>query len=317
VSPLPTDEPVPSAPAATADAAAATGLAPDTAAAKRTDALRAGRVALCRWRCRVRAYVGTHHVSVELRTVGRSLRLQTVRSVRRPVAAAAPQLEAALQTLGDALEELRRTSQADVGRNFGGVACEVILADAWLVYDVVPVDLARLSPALAHQAIAAALADIVGAPASTLWVRWQRQRDGRAAFGMALNRNDLDALRSVVTAHRLRLAAVTGEFIAVLNAQRAVLPSDRTVVAIVREAGTQIATLAGGDVALAQFELGLADAAALPAVAQRALSARGLESAATINFCVDMAGRSAADSGAPEGAAAWRWLPAPAWTHST
>lgn len=317
MSPLPTEETVPSAPAATPDAAAATASAPDAEVAKRTDVLRAGRVALRRWRCRVRAYVGTHHVSVELRALGRSLRMQTVRSARRPVAATAPQLEAALQALGDALEELRRASQADVGRNFGGVACEVILADAWLVYDVVPVDLARLSPALAQQAIAAALADIVGAPADTLWVRWQRQRDGRAAFGMALSRTDLDALRSVVTAHRLRLAAVTGEFIAILNAQRAVLPSDRTVVAIVRDAGTQIATLAGGDVALAQFELGLANVAALPAVAQRALSARGLESAATVSFCVDMAGRNEADTAAPEGAATWRWLPAPAWTHST
>lgn len=279
------------------------------------DILRAGRVALRRLRCRVQAYVGTHHVHAELRVRGPSLRWRALHTARHSVGATgASGLAAALAALDTALKELRIVAAAEVGSDFGGARCEVILADAWVVYDVVPVDLAMLTPALAHEAVAAALGEVLGAPADALSVRWQRQRDGRGAFGMALSRDDLALVRQTVTAHRLRLSGVTGEFVAVLNGQRSTVPAGRAVVAVVREAGTQLAALVGGEVALAQFETGLADASSLPVVAQRALSARGLEVTTAIDYCVDP-GRSAPAVDMP-GAGAWHWLPAPSWVHA-
>lgn len=302
-------EPPPAMPLADA------GAASTSAAPGGFDILRAGRVALRRLRCRVRAYVGTHHVHAELRVRGPALRWRPVHAVRQPVGATgASGLAAALAALDTALTELQVAATVEVGSDFGGARCELILADAWVVYDVVPVDLSMLTPALAQQAVAAALGEVLGAPADALSVRWQRQRDGRGVFGMALSRDDLALVRQTVTAHRLHLSAVTGEFVAVLNGQRSTVPTERTVVAVVREAGTQLAALVGGEVALAQFETGLADATALPVVAQRALSARGLDVTAAIDYCVD-AGRSAPAVDTP-GAAAWRWLPAPSWVHA-
>jgi len=300
----------------TADTRDATPVAADAPAAPDGfHAMRAARVALRRLRCRVLAYVGTHHVHVELRTLGRSLRWRNVHAVRQPVGRMAESgLSAALAVLDGALQELRIAAARDVGADFGGARCEVILADAWVAYDVVPVDLAMLSPALAQRAIAAAMGDVLGAPAETLSVRWQRRRDGRGAFGMALRTDDLALVRQTVAAQRLRLSGVTGEFVAVLNRQRAELPSGRAVVAVVRAAGTQLATLVGGEVALAQFETGLGDASALPEVARRALSARGLEVTAAMDYCVD-AGRPAPTVDMPA-AGVWHWLAAPAWAHA-
>lgn len=275
---------------------------------------RAVRVALRRWRCRVRAYVGTQHVSVELRALTRPLQWRTVRTLHRPVVATTgAALGHALDALGDALQELRHAARDEVGEDFGGTACDVILADAWLLYDVVPVDLAMLSPALAHQAVTAALAEVAGAPAETLSVRWQRRRDGRAVLAMAMHLEDLGLVRRAVTARHLRLAAVTGEFIAIINARRTTVGSGRAVVAVVREAGTQIAALVDGEVALTQFEIGVTDASSLPAVARRLLSARGLDAEAAIDYCIDAVDRSDTAAAGPDDAGRWRWLPTPVW----
>jgi hypothetical protein len=279
------------------------------------DLLRAGRVALRRLRCCVQAYVGTHHVHAELRVRGPSLRWLTRHTARQPVGAmGATGLSAALEALDMALQDCRSAAAAEVGADFGGAPCQVILADAWVVYDVIPVDLAMLTPALAHQAVAAALGEVLGAPSAALSVRWQRRRDGRGAFGMALSGDDLARVRQTVTAHRLRLSGVTGEFVAVLNRQRSTVPAERAVVAVVREAGTQLAALVGGEVALAQFETGLADASSLPIAAQRALSARGLDTTSAIDFCVDL-GRSAPAVDLPA-AGDWHWWPTPSWVHA-
>lgn len=280
------------------------------------DVARACRVALRRLRCHVQAYVGTHHIHAELRVRGPSLRWRTLHALHRPVGATGTSgLAAALAALDAALTELRSVAATEVGADFGGGRCDVILADAWVVYDVIAVDLAMLAPALADEAVAAALGEVLGVPADSLVVRWQRRRDGRGVFGMAVARDDLVQVRQTVMAHRLRLCRATGEFIAILNGQQSTVPTGRAVVAVVREAGTQLAALVGGEVALARFEPGLAEASSLPDIARRALSACGLEFTPAVDYCID-AGRSAPAAEVPVNAG-WHWLPIPPWVPAT
>jgi hypothetical protein len=306
--------------AGAAPAALVATTVPPTTDPAATDA--AGRVALRRWRSRVHAYVGTHHVHVELRTLGSRFDWRPARTLRRRVErGAGATLAAALDALDDALHALRANAEGATEADFGQAACDVVLADAWLVYDVIDIDLATLSPSLAERAVSAALADIAGLPAESLSVRWQRQRGGHGAFGMAIARDDIEALRRLLSRHGLRLAAVTGEFVAVLKSQREALKAEQAIVAIGRAAGTQLAAVIDGEIAAMQFEAGPLGPSGLPGVAQRALRARGLETGASLSYCVDLcpgdfgALRAPAerDSGTGESLPGWRWLPAPAW----
>src|SRR5262249_15595704 len=64
-------------------------------------------------------------------------------------------LDAAIAALVEALRALR----AEAG-DLTGLACEVVLADNWIVYDVVSIDLLRVSSRSADAAIAATLEDV-------------------------------------------------------------------------------------------------------------------------------------------------------------
>ncbi len=254
-----------------------------------------------RWTRRVRAYAGTRSVAVEL---------LSARGTRRHGAAradigAAPDGDRSAALLA-ALEEALRALQAQAGGSLRGLRCDLVLADAWVVYDVVAVDLARLKPALAQRAIAAALADVAGTDAEALVVSWQAQRGG-APFAMAIARALAQRLLAAVQEFGLAPASMTGELVAVFNAQRKRLGGRRAVLAVGRGDGAQIALLAAGAIAATRFELGRTGAGELARAAAGALRTRGEDSGAAIDYLLD------ADGGGDEDGP-WRRVPPPAWT---
>jgi hypothetical protein len=251
----------------------------------------------------VRVYVGTTRVTVDL-LAGR--RRQLVRGVTLPIgppaASAGESGAAALDTLAEALEAL----QAETG-HLHAMRCDVVLADAWIVYDVVPVDVVRIAPAAAELAIGAALADVAGVPAQDLAVRWQEQDDGRAAFAMAMPRELLARLSDLLRAYGLSVASMTGEFVSVFNAQRRSLTGRRAVLAVGREAGAQIAVLVDGAICATRFELGRAPASALSQAAAGAMRARGEDTTAPVDYVLDAAGAVEQDDDR------WVRVQPPAW----
>lgn len=261
-----------------------------------TDRVRALTRAIGR---RVRVYFGTQGIAVDL--LGGRAGLQ--HAATRPVEGTGrADASAALDALAEALQGM----QAEAG-SLRGLRCEVVLADAWIVYDVVPLDLARVAPAAAQRAICAALADVAGLPRHELAVCWQAQNDGTSAFAMAMPRALLAQLHALLDAHGLRVVSMVGEFVAVFNAQRKTLTGERAVLAVGREAGAQIAVLVDRTIAATRFELGRSEAADLAQAAAGVMRARGEDTTAPVDYVLD----ADADSGRSDGR--WTRVATPAW----
>jgi len=263
-----------------------------------------GRGALRRMTQRVRVYVGARRVNADLLTGWRKRRMK--RGVTLAVEAeqtAGGRVEATLSALHDALQSLR----AECGRRAGlrGLDCDVVLADAWVIYDVVPLDLARSAPELADRAICAALADVAGTDPGALAVRWQPQRDGRA-FAMAADRRLLAQVQAVLDRFGLATSSLTGEFISVFNAQRRTLTGRKAVLAVGREDGAQIAVVVDGAIAATRYEIGRAGARALAQAAASVMRARGDDTTAPIAYLLD-------DTLEPLDDACWKRVASPAW----
>jgi hypothetical protein len=250
---------------------------------------------------RVRVYFGTRDVTIDLlagRRKQRSLRRLTHSIEDVGV------LDSALVALGAALHALR-TEAGDLR----GLACEVVLADGWIVYDVISIDLLRVKPRAAHSAIVATLEDVAGAHAGSLLVQWQWQSDGRGVFAMAIPRATIGKLKATFATTGLVLKSVTGEFVAVFNAQRRSLTGRRVVFAVGREAGAQIAVLNNGVIRATRFELGGAGSASLSSAAAGVMRVRGEDTTAPTNYVLDAAAEDALD---PHDAR-WERLRPPAW----
>jgi hypothetical protein len=227
----------------------------------------------------VRVYFGTQQVTVDLLAGWRHQHL--LRGVSQAIAGAGG-LDAALATLGEALHALHTD-----GGDLRGLACEVVLADGWIIYDVVAIDLLRVTARTASAAIAATLEDVAGAHPGSLAVRWQWQEDGRGAFAMAVPRATLGKLKNVFAAAGLVLRSVTGEFVAVYNAQRRALSGRRVVFAVGREAGAQIAVLTDGMIRATRFEFGRAGTAGLSSAAAGVMRSRGDDTTAPTEYVLD------------------------------
>jgi hypothetical protein len=228
---------------------------------------------------RVRVYFGTQRVTVELSTGAR--RPQPLRSTSQPIDAAGG-LDAALAALGEAMGALR----AGTG-DLRGLACEVVLADGWIVYDVVALDLLRISSPAAGVAVTATLEDVAGAHPGSLAVRWQWQHDGRGVFAMAVPRVMLGKLKATTAGAGLVLKSVTGEFLSVYNAQRSAITGRRVVFAVGREGGAQIAVLSDGVIRATRFELGGTGGNRLSRAAAGVMRARGEDTTAPTEYVLD------------------------------
>jgi hypothetical protein len=226
---------------------------------------------------RLRVYLGTQRVTVDVLVGWRARR--AVHGVSLPVPAGG--LDAAMVALAEALRAVRATAGS-----LRELACDIVLADGWIAYDVVGIDLLRVAPAAAGTAVAAALADVCGVRADSLEVRWQWQADGRSAFAMAIPRGLLTRLRTVLAGPGLNLVSVTGEFIAVYNAQRTSFSGRRVVLAVGREAGAQIAVLVDGLIRATRFELG-GGGAGLAQAAAGVLRERGDDTTTPTEYVLD------------------------------
>jgi hypothetical protein len=251
---------------------------------------------------RVRVYVGTAHVAVDL--LAGWPRRQS-RGLRESIRAGAG-FDEGLTALARAL---RAFAAADSDPR--GFSCDVVLADCWVVYDVVPLDVMQVSAGAAQSIIGATLADVSGVRADALEVRWQWQRDGRGAFAMAIPRDVLARLKEVLAQQGLAVKSVTGEFVAVYNAQLDRMTGPRVFFAVDRDSGAQIALLADGAIRATRFELGHNSLSGLSRAAAGVMRARGDDTAAPIDYVLD-AGRPGAGN-PPEAAAGWLTLSPPPW----
>jgi hypothetical protein len=138
-----------------------------------------------------------------------------------------------------------------------GLRCDVLIADAWMLYDVVRADLRSLSPRAADDVVRSALADVAGVPPSDVVTRWQTQAGGQCTIACGMPAAVLPSLQSLLSAHRLRPGEIVGEFVHEYNAHRDRLATRCAVISLVRETGTQLAVATDGVLTAMSFELGV------------------------------------------------------------
>jgi len=240
--------------AAAPDPAAASAAAAAPAAGKQGWSL--GRV--------LRARIGTERLTLELFSSRRKPRL-LARLERNYVSAGDPdtaslptELAEAIAALAPALDALEVAVTADGGKSLRGVVCDVAIDDAWMLYDVVRADLRGLSPRAADALIGASLADVAGVAATELVSRWQPQGDSPYTLACGLPANAMPVLGETLRARRIELGAVEGEFVLEYNRHRENLEPRCSVIAVVREAGAQLAVLMNGVLTSMSFEFGVA-----------------------------------------------------------
>jgi len=212
----------------------------------------------------LRARIGTERLTLELYS-GRRKPQPLARLAREYVAAGEAgtpslptELAEAFVALEPALAALEASVLADGGKGLRGVTCDVIIDDAWMLYDVVRADLRGLSPRAADALIGASLADVAGVAASELISRWQPQGDSAYTLACGLPANAMPTLRETLRARRIELGSVEGEFVAEYNRHRDNLEPKCSVIAVVREAGAQLAVLINGVLTSMSFEFGVA-----------------------------------------------------------
>jgi hypothetical protein len=211
----------------------------------------------------LRARIGTEQLTLELFANRRKPRLlgrvtQGTLADRDGAGASLPtDIVQAISALGPALAALEAGAAARGERGVRGLLCDVIIDDAWMLYDVVRADLRGLSPRAADALIGASLADVAGVSASELVSRWQPQGDSPYTLACGLPATALPALTETLRAHRVGVGSVEGEFVLEFNRYRQNLEPKCSVIAVVREAGAQLAVLIDGVLTAMSFEFGV------------------------------------------------------------
>ena len=210
----------------------------------------------------LRARVGTDHLTLELFSSRRKPQLLARLAQDYAGDDAAPalptELAQAIAALAPALAAMEAGVIADGGTSIRGLVCDVVIDDAWMLYDVVRADLRGLSPRAADALIGASLADVAGVAASELVSRWQPQGDSPYTLACGLPANVLPVLGETLRARRIVLGSVEGEFVLEYNRYRQRLEPKCSVIAVVREAGAQLAVLIDGVLTSMSFEFGVA-----------------------------------------------------------
>jgi len=194
------------------------------------------------------------------------------------------ELAQAIAGLTPALASIQEKLEADGTGSLQGLPCEVVVDDSWMLYDVVRADLRGLSPRAADALIGASLADVAGLSPSELASRWQPQ--GRSAFTLAcgLPANALPALREALAAFGIQAESIEGEFVHEFNRYRERLAPRCAVIALVRDAGAQLAIVIDGVLTAMSFEFGVGAARELELRGRSLLRAAGLGGDGAIHF---------------------------------
>jgi hypothetical protein len=198
---------------------------------------------------------------LRLRVGAEGARAELLSGWRKPRVVATEQIEyrpgvATLPEAIVALEPLLSSLVAAVGP-IKGLTCDVLVGDAWMLYDVVRADLRNLSPRAADDVVRSALADVAGVPPGDVITRWQTQAGGTCTIACGMPAAALPPLQAMLKAHRLHPGEFVGEFVYEYNVQRNRLSSRCAVISLVRETGTQLAVAADGVLTAMSFELGV------------------------------------------------------------
>jgi hypothetical protein len=199
---------------------------------------------------RLRLRVGAEGAGAELLAGWRKPRVVATQQIEyRPGVATLPEAIAALEPLLAAL-----TTAAGPIK---GLTCDVLIGDAWMLYDIVRADLRNLSPRAADDVVRSALADVAGVPPGDVITRWQTQPGGTRTIACGMPSAALAPLQALLKAHGLHPGEIVGEFVYEYNAQRGRLSSRCAVISLVRETGTQLAVTTDGVLTAMSFELGV------------------------------------------------------------
>jgi len=238
----------------------------------------------------LRARVGVERLQVDL-LAGRG-QPRLLASVFQPYAtagterAAPTELADTFAAFAPALAQLQERLDAEIGGGVRGLACDVVIDDSWMLYDVVRADLRGLSPGAADALVGASLADVAGVAAEEIASRWQPQ--GRSAYTLAcgLAAGALPALREALDAAGVALGSIEGEFVAEYNRMRGQLDPGCAVIALVRDAGTQLAVMVDGVLTAMSFEYGVGAARELELRGRSLLRVAGIGREDTARFFV-------------------------------
>jgi hypothetical protein len=198
---------------------------------------------------------------LRLRVGAEGARGDVVAGWRKPRVVATQQIEyrPGIATLAEAIVALEPLLVAlnSAAGPIKGLTCDVLIGDAWMLYDVVRADLRNLSPRAADDVVRSALADVAGVPPSDVVTRWQTQTGGQSTIACGMSAVALPSLQSLLKAHRLHAGEIGGEFVHEFNANRNRMSSRCAVISLVRETGSQLAVAVDGVLAAMSFELGV------------------------------------------------------------
>ena len=203
---------------------------------------------------RLRANLGDDGASVWLLRWQTNGRRSVVHSGVVKVEPASPDIENVIGALDQALREA-----SEAGHDLSGLRCDVVIADAWMLYDVIEADLDGTQRRVVDNLVSAALADTAGVKPGDLITRWQRQGAARS-LACALPAGILQPLQTLLRQHKVRLGSVNGELVRVFNTNRHGLSPKRSVLAVARPTGTQLGLIVDGGFAALRFEPGIRDA---------------------------------------------------------
>jgi hypothetical protein len=198
---------------------------------------------------------------LRLRVGAEGARAELVAGWHKPRVVATQQIEygPGIATLPEAIVALEPLLAAIVSAAgpIKGLTCDVLIGDAWMLYDVVRADLRNLSLRAADDVVRSALADVAGLPPSDVVTRWQTQAGGQCTIACGMPAAALPSLQTLLKAHRLHPGEIVGEFVHEFNANRNRLSSRCAVISLVRETGSQLAVASDGVLAAMSFELGV------------------------------------------------------------
>ena len=206
---------------------------------------------------RLRASLGDDGASVWLLRWQTNGRESVVHTGVVKVEPAPSEIDQVVKALDQALREA-----SGGGHDLAGLRCDVVIADTWMLYDVIEADLDDTPRRAVDDLVSAALADTAGVKPGELITRWQRQGAARS-LACALPAGVLQALQVMLQQHKVRLGSVNGELVRIFNANRHGLSPQRSVLAVARPAGTQLGLIVDGGFAALRFEPGIRDSTPL------------------------------------------------------
>ena len=212
---------------------------------------------LRQWHSRLRASLGDESASVWLLRRQTNGRQSVVHTGEVRPSLAPTDIGDVINALDQALQEA-----SEAGNDLAGLRCDVVIADLWMLYDVIEADLEDTPRRAVDDLVSAALADTRGVKPGELVARWQRQGAARS-LACALPAGALQTLQAMLLKHRVRLGSVNGELVRVFNANRHGLSPLESVLAVARPAGTQLGLIVDGGFVALRFEPGIRDASPL------------------------------------------------------